>query len=357
MKPLPYTQTPTRGGVDNLLSDVVVIRPLAILLLIVMHSFTIYGGGWDLPDACQPVETYWWIAKVTYSFMLEIFVFISGYLFSYQLRERNKPAPSLGQLVRSKLRRLILPSIVFSALYLPLFTPPEKLSFGSLYKLLDGAGHMWFLPMLFWCFLGGWMLLRWKAGNGGKFAILIGLALLSSVSLPLQLDKACYYLLFFYAGCVVRQHSRALIARFAEPRSIALATAIFVTLFISGTLAIRALSELPAESYLVRKGIGSACRALMLPYASAGIAATYLGVNWWLKEHALPSWLATANRYCFAVYIYHQFLIKALYFHTPLPDTAGTFLLPFVGLALTLTGSCMLALWMGRTRVGRYLLG
>lgn len=353
--------TPTHPARDrtagNLLSDVVVIRPFAILLLVVMHSFTMYGGGWELPVECHPVETYWWVAKATYSFMLEIFVFVSGYLFAYQLTERGKAAPSLGQIVRSKLRRLILPSVVFSAIYVVLFTPFEELSFGTLYKILCGAGHMWFLPMLFWCFIGGWMLLRWRAGNGPKFTLLVILALLSSVSLPLQLDKTCYYLLFFYGGCVVRQHSPSLIARFSNPRSIALIAAVFVVLFVAGTLAIEALSSVSAENYFVRKGIGSACRALMLPYAATGIAVTYFAVNYRLEHRPLPYWLTVANKYCFAVYICHQFLLKALYYRTPLPGTTGTLLLPFAGFVLALTGSILLALYLNRTRVGRYLLG
>lgn len=35
----------TTANTKEILMDVVLLRPLAILLLVVMHSFTIYGGG------------------------------------------------------------------------------------------------------------------------------------------------------------------------------------------------------------------------------------------------------------------------------------------------------------------------
>ena len=76
--------------VSNRLSEIDVIRPVLIFLLILYHSFIIYAGGWREPAGFEPNAAYWWIAKGSYSFMLETFVFISGYVFMYQIKERNK---------------------------------------------------------------------------------------------------------------------------------------------------------------------------------------------------------------------------------------------------------------------------
>lgn len=69
---------------SKILTEVSVIRPILIVLLVVYHSFIIYQGGWSEPDGFEPNRTYWWISKASYSFMLEAFVLISGYVFAYQ---------------------------------------------------------------------------------------------------------------------------------------------------------------------------------------------------------------------------------------------------------------------------------
>lgn len=339
------------------LHDVTVIRPLAILLLVVMHSFTMFGGNWPLPEGYTPIETYWWVAKTTYSFMLELFVFISGYLYAYQRLERGTAGQPLRSLVRSKLQRLILPSVVFGTIYLLCLTPPEALRPGDAYEVLRGTGHMWFLPMLFWCFIGCRLLARWRIPERRKIALLLLLALLSGISLPLRLDKTCYYLLFFYGGYLVRTRRATLLHRYARPRPILLLATAYVLLFVGGALAIRWLQTIPAEEYLLRKGLHAAKCALMIPYAATGTFTAWLLVNRLLRGRTPGRIFVAAGTLCFAVYIIHQFLLKALYYRTSLPARVDPHVLPFIGLAVALTGSVALAIVGRRTRIGRYLLG
>ena len=96
------------------------MRPIVIALLVMMHSFSIYSGGgsWEYPQGINGVSAYRWIQIIAYGCLLEAFTFISGYLFCFQLKYKN---PDFLSLTVSKLRRLILPSIVFSTLYVGLF--------------------------------------------------------------------------------------------------------------------------------------------------------------------------------------------------------------------------------------------
>ena len=55
----------------KMLNDVYIIRPMAIFLLVVWHSFIIYAGGWKKPEGFLPISEYWWLGKLSYSFMLE----------------------------------------------------------------------------------------------------------------------------------------------------------------------------------------------------------------------------------------------------------------------------------------------
>ena len=59
------------------------MRPFLIVLLVVYHALIIYGGGWSQPVGYIDVPLYRNIAGWAYSFMLESFTFISGYVWFY----------------------------------------------------------------------------------------------------------------------------------------------------------------------------------------------------------------------------------------------------------------------------------
>ena len=106
----------------NILEEINIIRPLVIILLVLMHAFTMYGGSWPKPERIEDVELYFWIQRFSFACMLEMFVFISGYLFAYQVCELKKKYFFL-QLIKVKFKRLIIPCIVFSLFYSFLFPP------------------------------------------------------------------------------------------------------------------------------------------------------------------------------------------------------------------------------------------
>lgn len=102
------------------LDEVSFIRPILIVLLILVHYFTVFNGGWAPFEGYDDCLTYKWLSRFCYSFLLETFVFISGYVWAYQVLVLQKQL-SLCSLIKKKLERLILPSIVFSLIYWALF--------------------------------------------------------------------------------------------------------------------------------------------------------------------------------------------------------------------------------------------
>jgi surface polysaccharide O-acyltransferase-like enzyme len=60
---------------------------------------------------------------------------------------------------------------------------------------------------------------------------------------------------------------------------------------------------------------------------------------------------------CFGVYIYHQFILKYLYYHTALSSLLTPVLLPWVGLWITLVFSLALSGISLQTKIGRNVLG
>ena len=70
--------------------EVTLMRTILALLIVFMHAFTCYQGGWATPEGYIDIATYKWIARTTFAFTLETFVFISGYLFAFQKITLNK---------------------------------------------------------------------------------------------------------------------------------------------------------------------------------------------------------------------------------------------------------------------------
>lgn len=189
-----------------LLREVVILRPICIFLLILYHSFIIYTGGWKAPVGFFPVESYRWIAELSYSFMLQLFVLLSGYIFGYQLYDLKREFTIKG-LILSKFNRLLVPSLFFGIVYFFMFYEYTDLK-SFLLKVLSGVGHMWFLPMLFWCFIVGYGLYKWQSKEIVKFVISFILIFLSIIPIPFGISPMFNYLFFFYFGIFLYRKRR-----------------------------------------------------------------------------------------------------------------------------------------------------
>lgn len=154
-------------GTKILLNEAIVVRVIAISFLVVLHAFTIYGGGWPLPEGGEPIRIYGEFAHWVSGFMIPAMIMVSGYVFSYQILALKR-VYSLKELVKIKFRRLIIPSIVFGSIYYFLFLfEPATFRLGCfIVDLLSGIGYMWFLPMLFWYFIGIWLIERSHISDG-----------------------------------------------------------------------------------------------------------------------------------------------------------------------------------------------
>lgn len=142
------------------LNDVTVMRVALILLLVLYHSFAPWCGNWEAVTEGGNTG-YFLIGKGAYSFFLESFVFISGLLAAFGASRRPESLDASHMVVK-KAKRLLLPSVIFSAVYYLLFYDLEVSKSSIVYSVLNGCGHLWFLPMLFWCFVGLWLVEKLK---------------------------------------------------------------------------------------------------------------------------------------------------------------------------------------------------
>jgi len=342
------------------LDDVSLIRPILILLLVVMHSFTMYAGSWKMPEGIENIRAYFWIAKFTFSFMLEMFVLISGYLFAYQTLDKNKNK-KLKNLAIGKVKRLILPSIIFSIIYYFLFVNNDQSIYLSIYNIVKGMGHLWFLPMLFWCFIGGWLFMRIKMNEKLKLFLLLILVIVSFIPLPLGIGAVLGYLFYFYLGILFWKHREMIQKKLSNEKVLGILVISFLIIFVVLTLVIEKLSTIEQEqaNMFIKATIISLQKFCKFVYATMGCFVMYGTANYLLniKKIQLPQWLIKANSICFGVYIFQQFVLKILYYETSLPNLLGSYWLPVVGGIITLFVSVLLSQLMLKFKFGRYLIG
>ena len=138
--------------------------------------------------------------------MLETFVFVSGYVLGYQVRTRGEIKLEAKYLLLGKFKRLIIPSIVFGLIYIVLLQDISQPILKTVYDVVNGVGHMWFLPMLFWCFVGIWLIEKVKFNKIWLFPILLILSILPFPFLPLHMNISIYYMFFFYVGYFLQRN-------------------------------------------------------------------------------------------------------------------------------------------------------
>lgn len=342
----------------KLLTNVVIIRPGLIFLLVFYHAFAIYGGAWQPITGYPQIEAYWWIDKLAYAFMLETFVFISGYVFGYQVRIKGAVKLAPKNLLGKKFKRLIIPSMVFSLLYILLLGDIHQPLSQTLYDIVDGTAHMWFLPMLFWCFVCIDCIEKLRLRPAIVIPLLAVCAVCSFIPLPLRLGNTMYYMLFFYIGYIL-QRQNVDTTHLYNVKTVAVLTIAFALLFVGFTLAGKAIGNGAGEPFIRKSGILALHNLMKMLCATAGLAMLFaaVGLSEAKRTTPLPAWMVSIGALCYGVYLLQQFILKGLYNYTSLPTLLNPYTLPWAGFVIALLSSVLLAWLMRQTRWGRFLIG
>ena len=182
---------------NNFLLDVAAIRITLIFALVFYHAFCPFTGAWDFPVYdIQPIELYKWLGLISHFFQLEAMVFISGLLFGYTLK-RHPERLTFNNCVVKKAKRLLLPCLFFSAIYYFLFYDLNEQWGTILLKLSNGVDHLWFLPMIFWCFVLCYLTERLRIPPPLVLLASIIILALPSVDLFLGLKRVHRFFSFF----------------------------------------------------------------------------------------------------------------------------------------------------------------
>ena len=328
------------------LDEISFIRPILIVLLIIVHCFTVFNGGWPPFIGYSDCTSYMWLSRTCYSFMLETFTFVSGYVLAYQILDLHKTT-SLIVLVKKKFERLILPSIVFSFLYLQLFDNKGCVNFanggGTILLVFSGVGHLWYLPLLFWCSIVMWLVEKIRVSDKVKLIILLVLAILPFPFLPFQLYRVAYYMFFFFVGYKVWQYGNSY-RKNIKLKKVIISWGVFAVIFIGLRLLTAHLVEMsetaPFMAKIVLKMTSTSCKMV---YSMIGVIAMYSTAVWFTNNYKLSKSYINIGSLCFGVYVYHEFIIKYLYYFSDLPIKVGHINLPWIAFGVTLVLSLLLA--------------
>ena len=328
------------------LDEISFIRPLLILDLIFLHAFAPWGGGWAETANFEASEIYFWIDQFAASFMLPTFVFMSGYVWAYQREELGR-IESFFELFKKKFTRLYLPCLLFSILYIALLQPANLTSTGIL-RIFIGVGHLWFLAMLFACFLIYHILLR-LGGVNYTTPIIVLLFMIIPVGRP----QSFFFIVFFHLGyltfTIFKKHSNLL-----SLKNVIFSWFVFGAFFVLITYAARYIRLNYTEA--IPHVFHYTYYPSFLVTGILGIWTLILTSKYFTQKRQLNTKYVQLGSLCFGVYIFQEFILQWFYYHTNLVYNIPNILLPWIAVISTLAISTLITYILRLTKLGKMIL-
>lgn len=325
--------------------DIAIIRVILVISIIIGHAFNIYTGSsyWPLPEGCSENDNLNWVNPIFISFSLQAFVFISGYLFEHKSKFalQNK-----SRFLISKFKRIYITSIIFSFFYVIIIEgTSQKDLMHILYSSINGAGHLWFLPMLFWCNLIT-ILFYNKISEFSlmKFILLGAIGLVAPLIDPvLRISTAFNYIIYFVLGIWVYKNKYNIKDR---PSLVYIFVGwCFIALFCI------------LKVFLISNDVQYGFVYMSVNELSLGIIGSltlYLTINYLIHKYRVKNIFRTDVWY--GIYIYHQFVLMLIYYKTSLPIYCNIYI-PYLGVLFSLFISYFLVVITLKNRFGRFLIG
>lgn len=331
------------------LNDISIIRSFCIIVVVFFHCYGMMYAPGHFPNTILQYKALYFDVnqRGLINVAMPLFVFISGYLF-YHLLMLGKYS-TWKTLLRKKTIRILLPYVVFS-LFFMLTTDSCNL----IQLLRGGYWHLWFLPMLFWCFVIGYGIYRMKLNIFLEMMLIILLVVvpIDEKKLPntiMGIGGALNWFYRFYMGilfCKYRDIFFSYIHRYK----------LYLPLLVFYVVAI-----VVWPSYY---GAGNNGLISRLSHLSFCIAACYLMslVDW--DKYQFVSPIIKLSVYTFGIYIWHNWVALMLISNTSkqlfgLSELAANHvvLFPLCFSLITLFISWFLSWCMMKTKIGKFLIG
>lgn len=289
------------------------------------HALCPFTGNWSQPySGFHNITAYKWIGILTHQGQLEGMTFISGLLLGFSLYRRNNTF-NLGKSIFKKAKRILLPCFFFGIIYYLCFYDISANLTSIVYKILNGCGHLWFLPMIFWCFVITYILAYYTPYKIIFFYIVLAASCIFVILNPLQflpfgLGNVGNYYIYFLIGFGLKQNI------ISFPKYTLRCQFIAILVFCAAFIAYMLLREWDSQDTLIMNIIRSVSFNICTLLTSLSAIYTFYNVSNrkkvinWLKSKPM---LITLSGYCYGVYIYQQFILQYLYYKTNIPMTVN----------------------------------
>lgn len=304
---------------------------------------------------------------------METFVFISGFL--YAIGKKNNVNYLI--LLKKKFKRLMIPSIIFSILYFSLFK--EYNSFlSTIYNIILGCGHLWFLPMLFGCFICIFSIEKFNVKDRIILYLFPLLIILSVLNIPFHISKICYFFCFFYLGYRMVVYKK----EYLYNSKVKFILLLYFVLFIINNLLINQYEKYIYENivtclnnlqmqflgiqytnnniYFSESFIKLLEVLLKAGYSFCGLTLIIKLCIYFAKKNEIISYAEKISKIAscgMGVYIIQQFILMGLYYKTTFCNSINNYLIPWCAFLITILFSIVFVLVAKRYKIGRYLLG
>lgn len=341
---------------NDKLYDVVLIRSFAIILVVAFHAYYMMMVPAHFPDSMNVYrDLYYNINCLILKFRMPLYIFISGYLFSHLENERGK-YKTFKNLLFNKFKRLILPYFVFSTL---MMLTTHDFHMSAYWQL--SYSHLWFVTMLFWCFIFTRLLsflpwrnnLIWKLLISIVFFILCIQGHLFKPFLNLHNFLPSYF--WFWTGYNLYLN-REKIYSFMKSNSVFIIS-LLVMIYIVGVF------------YRCRVLIDDDKTTFLTEFANLSIILVIWFITNFIINKSKSDWvkspiLANLNKYSYGIYIFHNWIQPYMISTTAkrifnLEQLAANhvvlfplmFFITSFFISMFITHLCL------KTKVGRYLIG
>lgn len=336
------------------LYDVVLIRSFAIVLVVAFHAYGMMYAN-HFPKVCNMYhDMYYNINQLALKFRMPLFIFISGYLFSYLESVKGKYS-TFGILLKNKFKRLIIPYFVFAIVYM---LTTKSFAWESL--LSGGVAHLWFIAMLFWCFILTRLLSLCNLFRFRNFRIIVLLLSFLLLFCPeihpriLAFQVLPMWYFWFYLGYLLLPYRERVYSMLCKNKIILLCLGL---IWILGTY--YTIVFVKTDDY--RTVIGE------LGYLSIVLLVWFV-VNWCVSNYS-GKWLESSvfkqlNRTSYGIFVLHNWLQLFMIsktsqhlFHLDSLAQNHVILFPLCFFLSSLFLSYLGTIMILKTRAGRFLIG
>mgnify|MGYP002568248289 CR=1 FL=1 len=334
--------------VNERLLDISLLRVISIVAVVAFHVYgMMYANHFPESKDLYHEIYYTWNQCGLINIAMPMFVFISGYLFAFLMGKGKYP--TFGILLKNKIKRLLLPYFAFG--FIMMATTGD---FHPLNLLRGDYWHLWFMPMLFWCFIISYGVINKLRDNLYIFVLTLVATFIfrffplsgmipKILGLPYILNWYCWFLL----GCFVQIYSSDVVNFLRKYRLYIPLSIIYLIMIV--------LKPTPYGVYTWYLLLAQISIILVIWYFAHTLKKNYF--------NRLSS-LISFGKYSFGIYIFHNWIAFYLVSRTaqrvlPLSDWAihHTYLFPFSLFIITLFLSWGISWLLLKNKIGRTLIG